>query len=450
MGISRVIPGICMVIEMKKRIRNSFIILVGSAIIGILLLLVVFLLPVNSAREHVKESIYPMIDVKDDDMPDPKRMQVREWKENFTDSLMVQNALERVEGKSVIEHAMYIYHYDLGDDTTWMTEDSLSRFVKQGTDGLYLREYSKYWHGYLVWLKPLLMCMSWETLEVFWAIVQILFLIFVVVLSFRKKQGIMGIGILCALFFMKPVRIWISFAMCVCWGITLLALMGLLLWYRKLEKKNYSEEYFLLIGVLTAYMDFLTYPIVTVGIPLCLYLVFDQEVKLKWWKRIRKIFWLGMLWGVGYIGMWGLKWVFAEILCQSGTLRNAVWSVIYRTSPLDGYHSAFSGISRTITAVLGQYDSVVYHIVFAGIVVATVVSLVWCFIKARSENWGTTIFCLAVVAVLPFIWLAVTQNHTAIHCGFTFRIMGVSVFALWCMIVSSVRTIKRKKSEHEN
>lgn len=435
---------------MKKRIRNSFIILMGSVFVGILLLVIVFLLPVNSARAHVKESIYPMIEFKDADAPDPKRMQVREWKEYFTDSLMVQNALEKVDGKSVIEHAMYIYHYDLGNDTTWMTEDSLVEFVNQGTDGMYLREYSKYWHGYLVWLKPLLMCMSWETLEIFWTIVQILFLVLVVVLSFRKKQGILGIGLLCTLFFMKPIRIWISFAMCVCWGITLLAVMGLLLWYQKLEKKNWREEYFLLIGILTAYMDFLTYPIVTIGIPLCLYLVLNQEEVLKWWQRIIKIFWLGMLWVVGYIGMWGMKWVFAEILCQSGTLRNAVWSVIFRTSPLDGYVSVFSGIPRTINAVLSQYQSALYSIVFAGIAIATAISLIWCFVKARNINWGMTIFCLAVIAVLPFAWIAVTQNHTAIHCGFTFRIMGVTVFALWCMLVCSLRTIKRKKSEHEN
>ena len=257
-----------------------------------------------------------------------------------------------------------------------------------------------------------------------------------------------GLGVAISFLYMKPMSVMVSHSMNMCWLITLVAILVLLLYYEKIEQKNWREEAFLLVGIATAYMDFLTYPIVTLGLPLCFYLVQDAEKELHWWKRIKQAFWMCACWAVGYIGMWGMKWVVAEITCQTGTLRNAVWSVIYRTGPLDGYGSAFTGVSRTIDAILGQYDSMFYSVVFVIIAVTTVLSVAWCFIKARNKDWGMTVICLAVVALFPFAWLTVTQNHTAIHCAFTFRIMAVSVMAMWCMAVCSVRTLRRKAREN--
>lgn len=428
--------------RMKRRIRNVFIILLSSVIIGTLFLVLTFCLPVDSARKHAEESLYEMIDVKDDENGSAFRKSLVELKVNFTDTLMVQNALEKVDGKSPLAHAMYIFHHDIqNDDTTWLTEESIGVFLAEGTDGLHLREYSKYWHGYLVYLKPLLMCMSWEAVEIFLILTQMILLVVIMAIAFYKKQPLLGLSVAGAFLFMKPVSVLVSLSMNMCWLITLTAVLVLLIFYDKIEQKNLREELFLLIGIATAYMDFLTYPIVTLGLPLCFYLVQDMDKVLHWWKRIKQAFWMCACWGVGYVGMWGMKWVVAEITCQTGTLRNAVWSVIYRTGPLDGYGSAFTGVPRTIRDVLAQYDSVVYSVMFVIIAAAAVVSSLLCLIKARNANWGVSVTCLAIVGLFPFVWLTLTQNHTAIHCAFTFRIMAVSIMALWCVTACSVRTL---------
>ncbi len=430
---------------MIRRLKNASIILLSGVLIGVLLLCLVFCLPVKSARENVEASLYQMIDIKYDEDGDPERKEIIDLKENFTDYLMVQNALEKVEGKSPLAHAMYIYHYDLGEDSTWFTEESLVTLLRKGTEGMFLREYSKYWHGYLIFLKPLLMCMTWEHLETFMVVVQLLYLAVVVGISFyKRKQYVSGV-LLCALAFMKPARIWLSFAMCVSWNITLTAVLVELLFYDKLEEKNWREEFFLIIGILTAYMDFLTYPIVTVGIPLCIYVVEKAKEEIPCLVRLKQVFWMGCSWVVGYIGMWGMKWVVAELTYRTGTLREAVWSVIYRTTPLDGYQSASSGIFRTWDSVLMQYQSAAYGVLFVLIAAAAILSVVICLIKARSMSWGISIICLGMIALLPFVWLVLTQNHTAIHCWFTFRIMGVSICALCGMTVCSVRSLWEKK-----
>lgn len=429
---------------MARRIRNIAAILLCSAAAGTLLLMLVFLLPVDAARRHAEVSLQEMVAGEADLAGNAQRKTVIQHKDNFTDCLMVQNALEKVEGRTILEHAMYIYHHDLQDDTTWATEESLTAFLRRGVGGMYLKEYSKYWHGYLVYLKPLLLCMSWRQVEGFLFVAQIILLVVVAAAAVWKKKFYLGGGIVCTLLFMKPLSIWLSLTLSACWSIALSAVLLLLLLFDKIEGKNRREEFFLLTGIVTAYLDFLTYPVVTLGVPLCVWLVLNLERRCGVRKRLGCFFWNCICWATGYVGMWGLKWVIAEITCQSGTLRNAVWSVIYRTSPLDGYQSAFSGVSRTWAAVMAQYDSALYGAAFAVIAASAVITGVWCLARARSAEWGVSMACLALVAVMPVGWLILTQNHTAIHCFFTFRIMGVSVMALWCMTVCSVLTIRRK------
>ncbi len=431
---------------MKKRIRNGILLLLCSVIAGSLLLTFIFSLPVEPARRHVSESLYEMIDIEEDPAGDVWRKKIVSLKDSFTDCLMVQNALERVDGKGPWSHAMYIYHHDLQDDTdtTWRTEESLGAFFDMAPDDMYLKEYSRYWHGYLVFLKPLLLCMSWRHVETLLVIFHIVLLFAVIISACYKGKASVGAGIFFTLLFMKPLRIWFSLTLSTCWSITLLAVLVLLWFFERLEERNWQEEFFLLVGITTSYMDFLTYPIVTLGVPLCVWLLLSQESERKWHDNLFQAFWNCVCWAAGYIGMWGMKWVVAEITCRTGTLRNAAWAVLFRTSPLDGYASFSSGIGRTFRAVMEQYDTVVYGIVFGLIAAAAVLAFLWCLVRARSASWGICMVCLSAAALFPLGWLILTQNHTAIHCEFTFRIMGVTVMALWSIASSSLSAVRSR------
>ena len=321
---------------MKRRIKNGLTVMFAGVLVGVVLLIVTFMLPVEGARIHVKESLYTMTREIYGENTTPLRKYIYEIKDSFTDYLMVQNALEDVEGKNVLEHAMYAYHHDLANETTWLTQESLESMLEHGTEGMYLLEYSKYWHGYLIWLKPLLMLLPWATAENVLVVGQVLMFLAVVLLTFRKKQPMLAVGIPITFLFMKPLGVWYSFTLTTCWGVTMFALLADLLFYERIQKGKLREVYFLVLGIMTAFFDFLTYPITTLGIPLCFYLVRSYDEENSWWSRLKEIFWIAASWSIGYIGMWGMKWVIAELTVQSGTLRNAAWSIIYRTEPLDG------------------------------------------------------------------------------------------------------------------
>jgi len=129
-------------------------------------------------------------------------------------------------------------------------------------------------------------------------------------------------------------------------------------------------------------------------------------------------------------------------------LKNALWSVVTRAEPLDGYSSFLPGVIRTLDALLSQYDSVLYVIGFIAILFGAILSVVVCLLKARDMNWGATVAGLAIVALLPVGWMIATQNHSAIHCWFTFRMFGVTIMALWCIMVCSLRNIRGKAREN--
>ena len=239
---------------------------------------------------------------------------------------------------------------------------------------------------------------------------------------------------------MKPLGVWFSLTLSVCWFIALLAVLLILTGYQKIRYLSIQEEIFLIVGIFTSYFDFLTYPVVTLGVPLCVWLICESADQTEPGEK-------GLARMGGYIGMWAMKWVLSELLYRTGTLRNAVWSVIYRTTPLDGYHSSISGIPRTWRAILDQYDSPVYSIVFWIIAAAAILSVILCIAAARNAKWAMTVIFLGATALFPFGWFVLTQNHTAIHCTYTFRIMGVSIMALCGITVVSVKNFAGSMKE---
>ena len=126
--------------------------LAGSALMGTLLLVLVFCIPTGIIRQHVGQSVDRML-VSGDALPDNAFLRhIIKNKESYTDSIIVQYAFEKIPGRNAFEHAMWAWHHDL-EDEIWAAEDSL-RAVLNGADtsGMYLREYSRYWHGYLLYI----------------------------------------------------------------------------------------------------------------------------------------------------------------------------------------------------------------------------------------------------------------------------------------------------------
>lgn len=454
--------------QFGKLLRNMILLLVGSAFLGTLLLVLVFCLPTGRMMQHVASCAEEMLREADQVSDNSFSAYVQTKRESYTDAIMVQNAIEKIQGKNVFEHAMWMYHNDL-EEEFWTPENSLRAYCSgQSTDSMYLHEYSRYWHGYLVYLKPLLLLFSWKQISVMGMALQLLLMAVVIGLSVKKKQPGAAVVIVIGFLFMKPLLVLVSLTMAVCWIITLAALIFMLMKNDWLWEKKLYPEYFLMVGILTSYFDFLTYPVATFGFPVCAYFLLngdrltgtggftDKDSKagktgipkggecgrlLK--EAVQRIVGYGICWGIGYAGMWAMKWVIADLMLHTGTIKDAVWSIIGRTEAIGG-RPRFNGGFYVIGLNLQEYDHVIYPVMAAAV---ALVSLTLAIAACRKRGAGTVLARLVpymIVFCIPFVWIIVVQHHSALHARFTFRILAVAVLAVACIGIKALEIMTGK------
>lgn len=430
--------------DVKGLLVRMAVLLSGSVLMGTLLLALVFCIPTERIKRHAEGFVRHVLDGEDvfGDHPILRHV-MGDW-ESYTDSIMIQYAFEKVPEKNAFEHAMWAYHYDV-EEEIWAAEESLRMALAGGdVSGMYLREYSRYWHGYLLYLKPLLFVMPWECLFWLGLGVQLALMAWLAALCVRQKRVGVIAAMAAGLLFMKPELMVVSLTMSVCFIITLAALIVLLSrgeWLR--EEKRYPE-FFLCVGILTAYFDFLTYPVVTLGFPLAaLFLSEDGE---RVWTAFRRIVGYAFCWGVGYAGMWAAKWVVADVTLHTGTVKDALWNVIGRTETIGG-RPRMNGAAYVISLNFDEYGSPIYAVLAAALVIAAVLAVAWAFRKKLSpKTILESVFPFVIVGAIPFAWIVVVQHHSALHARFTFRILGVAAMALGCVCVRAVHLSHTKKS----
>ena len=424
----------------KQHLIRIAVILAGSAIIGTLLLILVFCIPTKAMKRNVARSLGDMIKSEEQVPDNAFSRYIWANKETYTDAIMVQNAIEKIKGKNVYEHAMWVYHSDL-EPEFWTPEASVKAYCEEeASDNMYLHEYSRYWHGYLIYLKPLLLIFSWSQIVTLGAVIQLLLMLAVLIVSIRKKQAGVGIAMLMGFLSMKPALILASLTMSVCWGITLLALLYMLLCHERLEVKGIYPEFFLLIGIFTAYFDFLTYPIVTLGFPLCAYFLISRKCTLK--QSIQKIIGYCTCWGIGYAGMWACKWLIADITLHTGTIKDALWSILGRTEAIGG-RPRMNGGFYVISLNLQEYKWELYTAAAIVLLLLVLAALVLAACKTSVKSVLFRVVPFIIIFCIPFAWIVVVQHHSALHARFTFRIIGVAVLAMCCIVISGLQMLKK-------
>lgn len=165
---------------MEKKIKFTIyhmLVLLTGVILGFAALLLVHFLPCAPMREHVYQSM-GMIEKEfnDEVLIDGYESTLTG---NFTDCLMLEHAVYSSDKHSLLEQALHMYRgetYDLseGEGEVWWPGYSLKDYIS-GVEQPREVSYPRYWHGYLVFLKPFLFLTSFNTIRLFQAAVQLFF-----------------------------------------------------------------------------------------------------------------------------------------------------------------------------------------------------------------------------------------------------------------------------------
>lgn len=399
-----------------KKIINIGLILVLGIILGFTLIVLSYLLPTNKIKENVEESIYTFYKEKEyyaiiDRYPNTQL-------DNFTDAIMISNAM--YDGnENVIDKAMKVYRNSTleGGPAEQLVKYFREKNIEWGTT-----TYSHYWHGYLVLLKPALLFFNYPDIKAINQIIQIFLIVWICYLLVKRNYKEIILPFLTAILSISPGIIALSMQFSTVMYITLTAIIVMLLFHEKL--KNKYIYFFLILGMITSFMDFLTCPILTLGMPMILLVILNKN---DWKKDIKDIIILSIIWGIGYLGMWASKWIISSILLRENLISNALSKILERTSDKN-IHGTFTKIDvlKINLEMIITVPNVLMNILnFIYIIYKSIKAKIW---NRKKQYLKIIPFC--IIAVMPFAWYILASNHSMIHYWFTYRSLAVTIFAM--------------------
>lgn len=400
-------------LEKVSILLKGLAITIVMCMLGYFLLVVVYCIPSRFMEKHTADS-YPIF-LEEGVYPVLTGIKTSQL-DNSTDALMLlvasypnsENAWKaaasveryRVEGKDPVETLLYIYD-EMGSD-------------------LEHTSYSRYWHGYLVLLKPLLSMFNYGQVRFIIMLFQLsLFLVIVAKLTMKRKELIFPLFFMWI--FMNPIATMCSLQFN---NVTILTFIAVVLVIHFEERwkgdLNKWELLFLVIGALTSYFDLLTYPLLTLGIPLLLWLSFYNSVSFS--TKMEGIIFISIFWAIGYGGMWAGKWIIGSIVTGENVIQNAVEFMQVRTSSLV---TEKRGV--TYWEVIKRQLLISWRYVLTACLLAFI--LILHKIRKSEKIDFISFLPYVLVGAYPLIWYGVLKNHSYIHAFFTYRELSISIVA---------------------
>jgi hypothetical protein len=417
-----------------KIIWQSLTILIAGILLGFLFLLIAYSIPVSLMEERVSNSAEMLKGEFDQDVI-LERYQGT-YLGTFTDCLMLQIAIYEEGEHSTIDRAVNVYRKEISEEV-WMPGVSLMNYLNDRS-GVEI-SYARYWHGYLVVLKPTLLFFDMAEIRLLNLMVLSLLTFSVGYLLQKKGKMKYNLAFFGAIFSMYPMAIYMSISQSICIYIMLMGMLFYLQFEQKIHQKNNRIYFFLILGMMTSYLDLLTYPILPLGACLLLYLIlFDP----KGLAGLKYIITTSFSYGLGYVMMWLGKWVLAWIFGTSNIWKDAFTTIGERSGGVEGisfFTLKIEAIKRNIEMLINKP-----MLLFFIIVVIIAVIAIWKQGLISLEDIIKRKGLFLLVACYPILWYAFADNHSYIHYMFTYREMFLFVFACFAWMLSLSKINRRE------
>lgn len=387
----------------KKLVMKFIFTLLSAPIIGTLLLIGVYSLPTEPMLDHAKASIKEL-----------QHDAMEQWTgethyasiDYETDFIMVHTAVYPTAPSTILKDAMLNPQYDFTTDNPDIITDPAI--------------YPRFWNGYLVWLKPLLLFLNLSEIKILNLFLQIL-LFSMTLLSIHSRLGLRtSLAFIFTYFALNPITNILSLQSALM-TITLLSILVLIHSEKKLFNNSNHLLFFLIIGMTTTYFEFLTYPLITLGIPLVVALLLNKKSNTK---NLLKILILGSIcWAVGYGFFWASKWIISYLFTGFNTLEDAFQQVTKRVNETD---DVVIGLSFPSTVSVNLYQLLQPPIIISFVI--TMTAIIKKSIKERRINITMILPC-ALLALYPLVWFFALRNHSAIHWWWAHKLIVISLFS---------------------
>jgi len=407
--------------------------LILSILLGILVMTCVYILPTGRMLTQADRSL-PVFEAEGTSFSwAPGEPGAR--LDGYTDAIMMQTAVY-VRDENPLKAAMRCTRMEFSDGKLTPVE-SLTQYVYGNRSGQVL-DYARYWHGYLIFLKPLLLFFSLSDIRMMNGAFQLILACAVLLIAYRKRGLRLALPLGLALLAINPVSTALSMQYSSIYYLTLLSVLVML--RTESWDRRWGYLVFLFLGIGTAFFDFLTYPACAVGICLGLQALMSRSGGQE---RLLKTIGSGIAWAFGYGGMWSGKWLAASLITGTNALSDAIEQVQYRSG--GEVTAAEGGAEATFGAVISRNLGVFANPAAVLIVLALLAVLVWLLLtkRCRFAPEKESLLSLAAAFAVPFVWYFLVRNHSMVHYWMTHRNLAAAVFALSGFVCFSMKKRER-------
>ena len=453
----------------------------ATIVICIALLFVTALIPQNALQKNMEKSSdyynnHQMFDHVTDYM-------FLSRQDNYADCILT-NIIYHIDQNNLAESILSASYYNPEDEGVQTSfAYAVGSKVEPNVD------YSRYWHGSMVLLRPLFIIFDIAGVRMVLGILILIMTVWFEVLLFKNHYSVFGV---CYGIGLILVSVWmcafcVEYAMpFVVMSVELPVLFALLT--RAYEKEdvqndkvkrdehklgnqkadehksdNFKPEVILwavlaCAGIVTAFVDFLTTETITFTMAYVLYLIVknrhNQMRTVK--EELICLVKSGIVWLVSYGLMIALKWVLALIVLGKDAFFNALSQAALRISGdatlgnvtgaevVSDYERMSGALWRNIGCIYPfkstmSYGTAMIFILLVGLVVFSI----WYLFREKAKSCINKV--MVMVSLIPVLRFLVLNNHSYIHFFFTYRALLVSVVVIMYILACYVNGFVRKR-----
>ena len=355
--------------------------------------------------------------------------------EMFNKKSNIKNPYSTFEEEGDLKNFAIIYSSDSNHPIKSMIEmnypiecDKSQTCYLISNNSMQLINYSRYWHGQTTILKPLTIFFDIKTINIIIMTLFIILFTYTLIMLF-KTDKLFSIAFFLASLSINIFFVPKSFQYVLVFIIMLIGMNIIRRLYN--NKSKYIDIFFLIIGMLTCFYDFLTVETITLTMPLLFYLYLKIKNKEK--ISYKEILIFITLWGIGYVGTFLTKWFIDILHYGPDILSEIIYDASIRTWNSDNQimDLEFSIINNFIPIIPFVYINN-GHIICL-VLLILLLSLDTIILKKYNN--------LHFIVLIPLIRYLVLTFHSSHLYFFTYRALLPVIIISILIIISFIKYI---------
>ena len=311
-------------------------------------------------------------------------------------------------------------------------------------------DYTRYWHGTSMFIRLGHLFTDVEGIKLIGFIAFLLLAGLTLFILARKRHWDLAVMLALSL---AAVQIW-NIRLSMEYQPAFILAFMLIPLFLALERRG--EKWLTVLSVISgtavAFFDFLTTETVTILLPLALVIaVRTKENRLGSLKEnLLLLLKCGICWVLSYGGAFIVKWLIASMVTNTNAFETALSSVAERMGNkvemyADKPKSILSAVAANLSMLFGSEIRVDAGRTALGIIFLVLILLsVWYLFRGKDKKSEATIILIVLGAVVLIRCLAL-NNHSYLHCFFTYRALVTPIFALLAAMWLNIELPHKKR-----